>query len=131
MANISRKRAGNIGIDGGIFLPVNFCVSGLGAPNGAGAQAWDAAGVGHAGADCSGDRGRNEDCSSPPAQIRTGPIKAFGSYLGCFAASTGQLLPCDFPHTLQRLGHAFSDLPGILSTLRQFIVLFWRAGRGD
>ena len=32
------------------------------------------------------DRGRNENCFSPPAQIRTGPIKAFGSYLGCLAA---------------------------------------------
>ena len=31
-------------------------------------------------------RGRNENCFSPPAQIRTGPIKAFGSYLGCLAA---------------------------------------------
>ena len=27
-------------------------------------------------------RGRDEDCSPPPAQIRTGPIKAYGSYLG-------------------------------------------------
>jgi hypothetical protein len=27
------------------------------------------------------DRGRDGDCSSPPAQTRTGPIKASGSYL--------------------------------------------------
>ncbi len=32
------------------------------------------------------DRGRDEDYSAPPAQIRTGPIKASGSYLGCLAA---------------------------------------------
>ena len=31
-------------------------------------------------------RGRDEDCSPPPAQIRTGPIKAYGSYLGCVTA---------------------------------------------
>ena len=29
-----------------------------------------------------GDRGRDADCSAPPAQIRTCPIKAYGSYLG-------------------------------------------------
>jgi len=28
-----------------------------------------------------GDRGRDGDCSPPPAQTRTGPIKASGSYL--------------------------------------------------
>ena len=28
------------------------------------------------------DRGRDEDYSPPPAQIRTGPIKAYGSHLG-------------------------------------------------
>ena len=27
------------------------------------------------------DRGRDGDCSPPPAQTRTGPIKASGSYL--------------------------------------------------
>ena len=27
------------------------------------------------------DRGRDSDCSPPPAQTRTGPIKASGSYL--------------------------------------------------
>ena len=32
--------------------------------------------------ECSaGDRGRDGDCSPPPAQTRTGPIKASGSYL--------------------------------------------------
>ena len=30
---------------------------------------------------CSADRGRDVDCSPPPAQTRTGPIKASGSYL--------------------------------------------------
>ena len=29
------------------------------------------------------DRGRDADYSAPPAQIRTCPIKAYGSYLGC------------------------------------------------
>jgi hypothetical protein len=28
-------------------------------------------------------RGRNADCSTPPAQIRAGPTKALGSYLEC------------------------------------------------
>ena len=28
------------------------------------------------------DRGRDADCSAPPAQIRTCPTKAYGSYLG-------------------------------------------------
>ena len=32
------------------------------------------------------DRGRNAGYPAPPAQIRTGPIKASGSYLGCLAA---------------------------------------------
>jgi hypothetical protein len=32
------------------------------------------------------DRGRDGDCSPPPAQIRTGPIKAYGSYLECLTA---------------------------------------------
>jgi hypothetical protein len=34
-----------------------------------------------------GDRGRNGDCSPPPAQIRTGPIKAYGSYLEYLTAN--------------------------------------------
>ena len=29
-----------------------------------------------------GDRGRDAGCPAPPAQIRTCPIKAYGSYLG-------------------------------------------------
>ena len=32
------------------------------------------------------DRGRDGDCSPPPAQTRTGPIKAYGSYLECLTA---------------------------------------------
>jgi len=32
------------------------------------------------------DRGRDGDCSPPPAQIRTCPIKAYGSYLECLTA---------------------------------------------
>jgi hypothetical protein len=32
------------------------------------------------------DRGRNAHCWAPPAQIRTGPIRAYGSYLGCLTA---------------------------------------------
>jgi hypothetical protein len=32
------------------------------------------------------DRGRDGDSSPPPAQIRTGPTKASGSYLGCVTA---------------------------------------------
>ena len=32
------------------------------------------------------DRGRDGDCSPPPAQTRTGPIKASGSYLECLTA---------------------------------------------
>ena len=33
------------------------------------------------GIDVLDDRGRDGDCSPPPAQTRTGPIKASGSYL--------------------------------------------------
>jgi hypothetical protein len=33
------------------------------------------------------DRGRDAGHPAPPAQIRTGPIKASGSYLGCLAAN--------------------------------------------
>ena len=33
-----------------------------------------------------GYRGRSTHCWAPPAQIRTGPIRAFGSYLGCLTA---------------------------------------------
>ncbi len=33
-----------------------------------------------------GGRGRDAGYPAPPAQIRTGPIKASGSYLGCLAA---------------------------------------------
>ena len=33
------------------------------------------------------DRGRAGDCSPPPAQIRTGPIKASGSYLEYLTAN--------------------------------------------
>ena len=32
------------------------------------------------------DRGRNAGYPAPPAQIRTCPIRAFGSYLGCLTA---------------------------------------------
>src|SRR5262249_11965243 len=32
------------------------------------------------------DRGRDGDCSPPPAQTRTGPIRASGSYLECLTA---------------------------------------------
>jgi putative ABC transport system substrate-binding protein len=32
------------------------------------------------------DRGRDAHCWAPPAQIRTGPIRASGSYLGCLTA---------------------------------------------
>ena len=32
------------------------------------------------------DRGRDAHCWTPPAQIRTGPIRASGSYLGCLTA---------------------------------------------
>lgn len=31
-------------------------------------------------------RGRDAHCWAPPAQIRTGPIRASGSYLGCLTA---------------------------------------------
>jgi hypothetical protein len=33
------------------------------------------------------DRGRDAGCPAPPAQIRTCPIQASGSYLGCLAAN--------------------------------------------
>jgi hypothetical protein len=33
-----------------------------------------------------GDRGRHAHCRAPPAQIRTGPIRASGSHLGCLTA---------------------------------------------
>ena len=38
------------------------------------------------------DRGREHHCWCPPAQIRTSPIRASGSYLGCLTAkrSLGQ-----------------------------------------
>jgi hypothetical protein len=32
------------------------------------------------------DRGRDAGCPAPPAQIRTCPIRAYGSYLGCLTA---------------------------------------------
>jgi DNA-binding MarR family transcriptional regulator len=35
---------------------------------------------------CSAFRGRDGHCWPPPAQIRTGPIKASGSYLGCLTS---------------------------------------------
>src|SRR5208283_3633330 len=40
----------------------------------------------------SNDRGREHHCWCPPAQIRTSPIRASGSYLGCLTAkrSLGQ-----------------------------------------
>ena len=31
-------------------------------------------------------RGRDAGCPAPPAQIRAGPIRALGSYLGCLTA---------------------------------------------
>jgi hypothetical protein len=31
-------------------------------------------------------RGREPGCPGPPAQIRAGPIRALGSYLGCLTA---------------------------------------------
>jgi len=31
-------------------------------------------------------RGRDGRCRPPPAQIRAGPIRALGSYLGCLTA---------------------------------------------
>ena len=46
------------------------------------------------------DRGRNARYRAPPAQIRTGPIKASGSYLGCLAAR------CKTDVTLQLSAHA-------------------------
>src|SRR6516165_5806403 len=36
---------------------------------------------------CSAFRGRDGHCWPPPAQIRTCPIKASGSYLGCLTAN--------------------------------------------
>jgi hypothetical protein len=35
---------------------------------------------------CSAYRGRDAHCWAPPAQIRTGPIRASGSYLGCLTS---------------------------------------------
>src|SRR6267154_5442887 len=35
---------------------------------------------------CSGYRGRDGHCWPPPAQIRTRPTKASGSYLGCLTS---------------------------------------------
>src|SRR5262249_16586925 len=32
------------------------------------------------------DRGRDASCLAPPAQIRTCPIRAYGSHLGCLTA---------------------------------------------
>jgi phage baseplate assembly protein gpV len=32
------------------------------------------------------DRGRDAHCWTPPARIRTSPIRASGSYLGCLTA---------------------------------------------
>jgi hypothetical protein len=47
-------------------------------------------------------RGRDVHCWTPPAQIRTSPIRASGSYLGGVGeAPLGRL-----PHAVQRLGHA-------------------------
>ena len=34
----------------------------------------------------SSNRGRDARCRTPPAQIRTGPIRAYGSYLGYLTA---------------------------------------------
>ena len=40
-------------------------------------------------------RGRDASYLAPPAQIRTGPIRAYGSHLGCLTAN--------LPYALQRL----------------------------
>src|SRR6202035_3045492 len=42
---------------------------------------------------CAGDyRGRDASYLAPPAQIRTGPIRAYGSHLGCLTAKRLSLL---------------------------------------
>jgi hypothetical protein len=40
------------------------------------------------------DRGRDAHYCAPPAQIRTGPIRAYGSHLGCVTALRGILATC-------------------------------------
>ena len=53
-----------------------------------------------------GGRGREWDYSHPPAQIRTGPIKASGSYLGY----NGSPPICGLPYAAQRLCHPIPAL---------------------
>ena len=48
-------------------------------------------------------RGRDVHCWTPPAQIRTSPIRASGSYLGCVTAKRRSGAS---PYAGQRLGHA-------------------------
>src|ERR1039457_4091011 len=40
------------------------------------------------------DRGRDAHYCAPPAQIRTGPIRAYGSHLGCMTALRDILVTC-------------------------------------
>ena len=40
------------------------------------------------------DRGRDASYLAPPAQIRTGPIQAYGSHLGCLTALRDVLATC-------------------------------------
>src|SRR6516164_5973804 len=56
------------------------------------------------------DRGRDAHCWTPPARIRTSPIRASGSYLGCLTAK-------HVPYAAQRLGHALPALGPVRALL--------------
>src|SRR5258705_839050 len=55
-------------------------------------------------------RGRDASYLAPPAQIRTGPIRAYGSHLGCLTAKLAVCAPAPvtrFPGTVP--GPCFAD----------------------
>src|SRR6516164_650661 len=56
------------------------------------------------------DRGRDAHYWTPPARIRTSPIRASGSYLGCLTAK-------HVPYAAQRLGHALPALGPVRALL--------------
>src|SRR6516165_11116638 len=59
-------------------------------------------------------RGWDVHCWTPPAQIRTSPIRASGSYLGCVTAKRRSTR---LPYAAQRLGHACPALGPVRALL--------------
>jgi hypothetical protein len=50
------------------------------------------------------DRGRDAHCWAPTAQIRTGPIRASGSYLGCLTAKALHVLAYNLTRVMNIMG---------------------------